>query len=108
MPAAGPTVPAPPSTKPAVPAPTATPAPPATTPAADVSTAPHESKKSRVGLEFAMPETPPPKKTVTEIRDPRFTSRSRSRSSSRQREKRKSPKTSPEKSTVDVRPTGRG
>ena len=66
------------------------------TPTAEVSTTPQETPK--VGLEFAMPVTPPPKKT----------SRSRSRSSSRRREKRKSPKALSETTVQEVRPTGRG
>ena len=115
-PAAEPSVPAqnavsaPPAAEPAVPAPTAVSAPPATEPAVPAPAMPIEPEKPRVGLEFAMPETPPPKKSVSKksINGLWLTSRSRSRSSSKQREKRKSPKASPEKPTIDVRPTGRG
>ena len=64
-------------------------------------------EKPKVGLEFAMPETPPSKKSIIDLK-----LTNRSRSNSRQREKRKAPpKASPEHSTKakpEVRPTERG
>ena len=64
---------------------------------------PAVSEKPKVGLEFAMPETPSLKKSISNIRLTDC-----SRSNSRQREERKSPKASPEKAKSEVRPTARG
>ena len=68
-------------------------------------------EKPKVGLEFAMPETPPAKKSIIDLKQTNH-----SPSNSRQRKKRKSlTKASPEHSTKakpearpEVRPTGRG
>ena len=102
-------VPCTPDTEPRISAPPAAepmvPAPPAAEPAVSVPTTSCEPEKPRVGLEFALLETPPPKKSISDLR---LTSRSRSRSSPRKREKRNSPKNSPEKINTDVRPTERG
>ena len=64
---------------------------------------PAASEKPKVGLEFVMPETPPPKKSIINLQ-----LTNRSRSISRQCKKRKSPKASPKKTKPEVRPTRRG
>ena len=105
-PAAEPTVPPPLAAEPMVSAqPASKPAVSAPTKSCEPMGSEKQREKPRVGLKFAMPETPPPKKSISNLR---LTSCSCSRSSSRQGEKRKSPKASPEKTNVDVRPTGRG
>ena len=63
---------------------------------------PAAPEKPKMGLEFVMPETPPPKKSIINLQ-----LTNRSRSISRQRKKRKSPKASPKKTKPEVRPTRR-